>query len=297
MNLRHVLDMLLLAALWGGSFLFMRVAVPEFGAIPLIELRAVIAAVFLLMILRLRRKTVQVTGFKLRLTIVGVFNVALPFTLLAYALLSLSSGTGSILNATTPMFSAIIAYLWLGEQLTRTRTLGLLVGFIGVLILVSDKLGLHGSDFGLPIAAALVATCSYGFAANYVRKNLQGVDPLLTSSGSQIVAALVLLPAAIIYWPDTMPSLTAWLNLLVLGVASTGVAFIIYFRLISEIGAARATTVTFLIPVFGTAAGIVFLGEQVTLLMLVGAGVIILGTALSSGLLKLEGLERAATRL
>lgn len=291
MSARHMLDMLLLAALWGSSFLFMRIAVPEFGVAPLIELRVIIATLTLLPLMLLHHSWGALKGQWLPLGIAGLFNTALPFCLIAYALLTIPSGIGSILNATTPMFGALIAYLWLSERLTRARVLGLCIGFLGVALLVSDRIGI-GEGYGLAIAASLLATCSYGFAANSVRKYGQGVKPLVMATGSQIIASLLLLPLALLFWPATQPSLSAWISVIILGIGPTGLAFILYFRLIGEIGAARTTTVTFLIPVFGMAAGVLFLNESLTFAMLVGTPVIVLGTALAAGIVKLDRLER-----
>lgn len=295
MNVRQIMSLILLGAIWGSSFLFMRVAVKDIGAVPMIELRLLIGALVLWPLLLMKYPMKVTQGWWGKMTMVGVFNSALPFTLLAYSLLVFTAGVGSVLNATVPMFTALIAFFWLKERLTRARVLGLVVGFIGVFVLVGDKLAVTGSDTGWALAAALLATLSYGFSANYTKRNVVGVDSLVTTVMSLTMGALVLLPLTIIYWPDHNPSLLSWLSVVILGVVCTGLAYIIYFRLIVEIGAARTVTVTFLVPLFGIVWGIIFLGEELTWQFVIGALVIITGTALSTGVLKLQWLEAKPT--
>ncbi|PIE00415.1 MAG: EamA family transporter [Thiothrix nivea] len=294
MNAKQFAILMILAALWGGSFLFMRVAVPEFGPISLIALRAGIAALFLLpvMLLLKRPQLHQITPNIKSLIIVAFFNIALPFVLIAYALLQVTSGVGSVLNATTPMFGALIGWLWLRHTLSNSALLGLVLGFIGVFILVGDKLSGHQSYGILPIFSALLATASYGFAVNYSRETLHGVDSLVIATTTQTFAALMLLPLAVIYWPPQTPGLIAWINVTALGILSTGIAFILYFYLLKQIGAVRLTTVTFYIPVFGISFGVLLLGEQIGLQMLLGAVIIVCGTMLSSGFWAIRRLER-----
>jgi drug/metabolite transporter (DMT)-like permease len=231
MKPRDLLDLLLLAALWGGSFLFMRVAAPEFGPQALIELRVGIAAVFLLVVLAARGRLGLLRAHAVPMTVIGVINSALPFTLLAYATLSVTAGFASLLNATSPLWGAIVAWIWLRERLTPWRIAGLAIGFAGVLLLAWGKVSFKPSGSGLAIAAALVATLSYGIAASYTRRRLAGVDPLAVATGSQIGAALVLAPLALLAWPARPVSAAAWASVVVMGVACTGIAYILYFRL------------------------------------------------------------------
>lgn len=296
MNVRQIMSLILLGAIWGSSFLFMRLSVKDVGAIPMIELRLAIGALVLWPLMLMRYPLSVTKGWWGKMTLVGVFNSGLPFTLLAFSLLVFTAGVGSVLNATVPMFTALIAFLWLKERLSRSRILGLVVGFMGVLVLVGDKLAVTGgSNTGLALAAALLATLSYGFSANYTKRNVIGVDPLVTTVMSLTMGALVLLPLAIMYWPDHNPHLMSWLSVVILGVICTGFAYIIYFRLITEIGAPRTVTVTFLVPLFGIVWGIIFLGEELTWQFVIGALVIITGTALSTGVLKLQWLEAKPT--
>jgi drug/metabolite transporter (DMT)-like permease len=290
MKPRDLLDLLLLAALWGGSFLFMRVAASEFGPLALIELRVGVAAVFLLVVLAARGRLGLLRAHAAPMAVVGVINSALPFSLLAYATLSVTAGFASILNATSPLWGAIVAWVWLRERLTPWRIAGLAIGFAGVLLLAWGKVSFKPGGTGLAILAALIATLSYGIAASYTKRRLAGVDTLAVATGSQIGAALVLLPLALLAWPARPVSLTAWASVIVMGVACTGVAYILYFRLIAHVGPARAIAVTFLVPAFAILWGAAFLGEDVTMQTAAAGLVVLAGTALSTGLVKPCGI-------
>jgi drug/metabolite transporter (DMT)-like permease len=287
MRARDLTDLILLAALWGGSFLFMRYAAPAFGPVPLIWLRVAVAALCLAPLLILRGQQGVLRQHATGIALMGVFSSALPFVLIAWAMLSITAGLASILNATVPIFTALIGALWLGERLGAWRTSGLAVGFGGVLLLAADKADFKPGGSGWAIAAMLLATLSYGFAANLARRRLTGVPALVNAAGSQIVSAIVLLPFAVWFWPPTTPGWMAWSAAVVLGVGCTALAFLLFFRLIANVGASRAVTVTFLIPLFGVLWGNLFLGETLNAGMLVGGSVVVLGTALATGVLHL----------
>jgi drug/metabolite transporter (DMT)-like permease len=293
MRPRDLLDLVLLAALWGGSFLFVRAAVPAFGPFALIELRVGIAALMLLPLLALKGRASELRSNAAPIAVVGLMNSALPFTLFAFASLTMTAGFAAILNATAPLFGALVAHAWLKDRLTRMQGLGLLIGFGGVLLLVWGRNALAGGGSGWALVAALCATLAYGIAANYTKRTLTGVGSLSIATGSQCAAALALLPLAVWAWPTAVPPLRTWLEVILLGVASTGVAYLLYFRLIANVGPTRAVSVTFLIPVFGMLWGALYLGEVVTLSMLLGCGVILLGTALTLGLLRPAASSRA----
>lgn len=285
MKPRDLLDLTLLAALWGGSFLFMRYAVPDFGVVPLIWLRVALASVCLLPLLLLKRQFGALRQQAGALTVMGLFNSGLPFLLIAWATLSITAGLASIMNAMTPVFTALIGALWLGDRLDGRRSLGLLLGLAGVALLAADKADFRPGGSGWAIVAMLLATACYGFAANHTRRYLQGVPALVNATGTQLVSALVLLPPALWSWPERMPGLGPWLAALVLGVACSALAYVLFFRLIARVGASRAVTVTFLVPVFGTLWGALFLGEPVTVSMLAGGAVVLLGTGLATGVI------------
>jgi drug/metabolite transporter (DMT)-like permease len=273
---RDFFDLLLLAAIWGASFLFMRVAAPEFGPIPLIWIRVLVAALFLSAVLFKRGGFTEMRGRVGPLGLVGAINSAVPFSLFAFATLSLPAGFSAVLNATAPLFGAMVAYVWLKESLSPLRMLGLATGFAGVLILVSGRISLR-ADLAA-IAAGLSAALLYGIAAHYTKRKLAGASPLVIATGSQIAAAALLLVPALFFW-------SAWFFAIVLGIACTGVAYVLYFRLIARSGAARAIAVTYLIPVFGMCWGYLFLNEPVTVSMIAGCGVILLGIAMTTGML------------
>jgi len=287
MRASDIFSLILLAALWGASFLFMRVAVPEFGAVPLIMVRVSLAALFLLPIVYWRGRQQVMRQKALPIAIVGIFNSAIPFSLIAFSTLYLTAGFASILNAATPMCAAVIAYLWLRQKLTRAAVLGLVIGLVGVTLLVWEKIGFSDGHTVLAILAGLLAAFCYGIAANYSKKHLAGQSTIAIAAGSQIAAAVFLLPLAIYWWPSETPSLAGWINVLVLAIACTGFAYILYFRLIETAGAANATTVTFLMPVFGMLWGGLFLDEVVALETLIACSVILLGTGMTIGVIKL----------
>ena len=290
MSIRNLLELILLAAVWGASFLFMRIATPEFGAVALIEVRVVIASIFLLPIWYLRdakHQAMVVRSHRTHLLVVGILNSAVPFVLFAYSTLYITGGFSSILNATAPIWGALVALVWLRKKLSLDASLGLGLGLIGVAILVSNSISLTLSGVSLGILAALSASFLYGIAANYTSEKLSGVSPLSIATFSQVAASLVLLPLAIWYFPDQQISALAWWSVIAMGIFCTGLAYVMYFRLIANIGSSKAITVTFLIPIFGSLWGALFIGEEVTSEMVVGTVVILFGTALVTGVLSL----------
>ncbi len=279
------IELVCLAALWGASFLFMRMAVPEFGPFALVELRTGIAALFLLPFILWQQKMSVIKDNFMVLVIVGLSSTAIPFCLLSFATLSVSAGYASILNATTPIFTALVTWFWVKEKLGLSALLGLVVGFLGVFILVFDKQGGQETVSLLPVLAALVATFCYGIGINYTKQKLSHLSPIVIAFGSQLTASLSLLPFAIWFWPSTLPSLQSWVAVSILGVASTGIAFILFFRLIANIGPNKAVTVTYLIPFFGVIWGSLLLDEVLTVYMAAGGFFILFGVALSTGML------------
>lgn len=294
MTLKHnknnwLIDFLLLAAIWGASFLFTKVAGREFGALPTSALRVLIAMAFLLPLLCLRGQQQALLGQLRPILFVGMLNSGVPFALFAFAVLHISTGLTSILNATVPLFGALVAWVWLSEKPSKLRLLGLAIGFGGVSLLAWDQIHVNAraGDWH-PVAAVLaclLATLCYGIAASFTKKHLMGIPSLATATGSQIGASLVLCVPALFFLPEHMPSAGAWAGVLVLGVVCTGLAYVLYFRIIEAAGPSKALTVTFLIPVFANAYGIAFLGEQLTLWMVMCAAIVLLGIGLSTGLI------------
>lgn len=285
------LDFVLLAAIWGASFLFMRTAVVELGAIPTAGLRVAIASLFLIPLLLARGLGTLLCQNWKQVLVIGTLNSGVPFVCFSFALLSISTGLSSILNATTPLFGALIAWLWLKDKPDGTRILGLVIGFVGVALLAWDKASFKpdasGASSGWAVLACLLATLCYGLSASFTKRYMAGLPSLVSATGSQLGATVGLLPLTWWFWPQQAVSLNAWLAVIALGVLCSGVAYILYFRLIERAGPSRALAVTFAIPVFAVLYGVVLLGEWVTPWM-VGCGVVIVaGTALSTGFIKL----------
>lgn len=278
-----------LGAIWGSSFLFMRLATVEFGPLPTAAIRVAIASVFLLPWVWWKGLMQPLKTHWRKIFFVGMLNSGIPFACYTFALLHISTGLSSILNATVPLFGALIAWIWLKDRPSLVRVMGLGIGFSGVLMLAlgqaNFKMNEPSSTTAWAVLACLTATFCYGLSASFTRKHLQGIPPLVTATGSQLGATVGLFIPALIWPPSQWPSNTAWAALLVVGVLCTGVAYILYFRLIDSAGPAKALTVTFLVPVFAIAYGVVLLGERVTPDMVGWGTVILLGTGLSSGVL------------
>lgn len=298
-----LLEFLILAALWGASFLFMRLGAAEFGPVATAGLRVGIAALCLLPVF-LRPAVWQ--GFVARwrpILIVGLLNSGLPFLLFSFAVLHIPTGISAILNATVPLTGALVAWLWLKDRPSGSRVLGLAIGFVGVTLLVLGKSGVDargmvsagGHAMSLvAMGACLLATLCYGTAASFTKRYLTGVHPMASATGSQIGATLALALPMWWLWPAQPPGTGAWVAVVALAVLCTSIAYILYFHLIERAGPAKALTVTFLIPVFALFYGAVFLGEAISAWMLICGVVIVCGTALSTGLVRVRWLEPRA---
>lgn len=281
---------MLLSAIWGASFLFMRWAVVDFGPLPTAGVRVAVAALVLLPLVWTRGQLpLLLPNWKL-VFIMGVLNSAIPFACYTFALQAISTGLSAILNATTPLFGALVAWAWLRDRPGGMRVAGLLLGFAGVAALAWDKASFQPNASGIApawaVLACLLATLCYGIAANFAKRYMQGVPPLVSATGSQLGASAALVVPTLWLWPAQTPGLNAWLAVVAAGVLCTGVAYILYFRLITQAGPARALAVTFMIPVFAVLFGTVFLGEAFTAWMALCGAVILLGTGMATGLLK-----------
>jgi drug/metabolite transporter (DMT)-like permease len=288
-------EFVLLAAIWGASFLFTRIGTVEFGVWATAGLRVLIATLFLLPILLIRGHSQSLREHWKLVLLVGLTNSAIPFVCFSFALQSITVGLSSLLNATVPLFGAVIAWVWLSDRPSGSRMLGLAIGFLGVAMLAWDKASFKpdasGLSSGWGVLACLFACICYGISASFTKRFLGGLPSLVSSTGSQLGAALALLPLTIFYWPSQEVSMKAWGAVITLGVVCTGFAYILFFRLIERAGPAKALSVTFAIPVFAVLYGVILLGETVTPWM-VGCGlVIVLGTTLSTGLMKLPKMS------
>ena len=283
MRISDMIELLLLSALWGGSFLFMRIAAPVLGPVWLIECRVLLAGLALLPLLLRPQVWSVIRPSLLPLFIVGSINSALPFLFLAFASLSLPAGYTSIVNATTPLFGTLVAALWFQEKLTATRITGLLLGFAGVVTLIGlQPMAITPTVIG-SVVAGLMAAMMYAIAAPYAKRHLSGIPPLIIAPVSQLSAAVALLPLLPFTVPTTIPSAKIILAVLALALFSTSLAYLLYFRLIQNIGPSKALTVSYLVPIFAVLWGTIFLHETLTLAIVVGCCLILLGTATANG--------------
>ena len=284
MRISDIIELLLIAALWGGSFLLMRIAAPVLGPVWLAEIRVLLAGLALLPFLIRSNLWGEARQKLIPLFIVGCINSALPLLLFAFASIFLPVGFISILDATSPLFGTVVATVWLREKLTLNRLGGLILGFAGVTVLVGMRTFETTPSSLLAIAAGLLAAFSYATAAPYSQRQLSGVSPLVITTVSLLSAAIFLLPALPFTVPKTIPTPTIMLAVLALALFSTALAYALYYRLIQNIGSTKALTVAYLIPVFGVIWGGLILHEPVTLSIIVGCSLILLGTAITNNL-------------
>lgn len=285
MNAASAIRLVTLAAIFGGSFLFMRIAVPVLGPAVTIECRVALAGLFLSVIALVLKKPLQLRRHWKHYLILGLFNSGLPFLLFAVAARTLSASLLSVLNATAPIWGAVIGAAWHRQGPSARTLLGLALGMAGVALLVGVDHASAGPGAAWAIAAGLGAACCYGIATTYAKsaKAAQGVDSFANAHGSMWGAALVVLPALLLFPAPSAATGGVMAAVLALGILCSGIAYLIYFRLIADIGATPALTVTFLVPVFGILWGCLFLGEHITWMTIAGAAVVVLGTALVTG--------------
>jgi drug/metabolite transporter (DMT)-like permease len=264
--------------------MFMRIAAPSFGPLALVTLRLAGATLFFLPWL-LRPPVRSLLRSNLAaLFLLGSMNSAIPFSLLAFSTLRLQAGYTAILGATVPLFAVAIDALWWRQPLSRPRLLGLLLGFGGVVILAFDHLDFGRGGSGWAVMATLGASACYGCAAHYGKRRFAGQPVMLPAAGSMLASTVVVAPLGLWLWPEVAPPPIDWLAVAALAVVCTACAYLLYYRLISRIGATALTGVAFVIPVFGVLWGAVFLHEQVTAHIVSGMLVTLAGTAFTTGL-------------
>lgn len=283
MDTASLARLLLLAAIWGASFLFMRVAAPVMGPVPLIFMRVGLAALFLLAVAARLRRPLEVARHGRHYLLLGLLNSALPFLLFAFAARTVSASLLSVLNATAPIWAALIGALWTRQGLAPRQAGGMLLGLAGVTLLAGVEALVLPRGGWLAVLAGLGAAFSYGLATNYA-KRAAPVEPMANAHGSMWAATLWLLPFMAVV-PVPAGTWTPWLasSVILLGVLCSGVAYLLYFRLIADLGAARALTVTYLIPLFGILWGNLFLGETMGWHTVMGCVAVLTGTALVTG--------------
>ena len=268
-----------LGAIWGASFLFMKIAVPAMGPSVMMGARIFIGAITLSLVALLIRESLPRGRQWTPAIITGIFYAAIPLFLWGYAAQQLSATLLSIINATAPLFGAAISLVWLRERMGAVGYSGLALGFAGVAVLVGGVGAGDQAPPALSLAAAFLASLLYGAISNYTQ-TIKSVDPFSNVLGSLWVAALAMVPLMILYPVRETPDAAAWGSVAALGILCTAVAYVAYFRLVEQIGAAPALTVTYLIPVFGTLWGVIFLDERIGIHHVLGAAMIIGGIAL-----------------
>jgi drug/metabolite transporter (DMT)-like permease len=268
----------LLAAIWGASYLFNRIVAPSLGPVLTAELRTLIGGVALAVYFTAAGFDPEWRRWWRQYLLVAIFSSALPFVLWAYAALHATAGLLSVLNATSPMWGALCSAVLLGERLNARRATGLAIGIVGVAVVTQPG---GGAELHYPsIAAALAAAFSYGLIAAYIKGWASNVPSRGLAVGTQLAAGILLVPFVPLWPPAAAPTPLVVACMLALGLVCGAIAYLLYFRLIADIGATGALTVTYLIPPFGVLWGALFLGEPVTVLMLAGACLVILGTVL-----------------
>ena len=271
-------ELLLLGAIWGGSFLFMRVAAGDFGPIALVETRLVFGVLILLPFLWQARDRVKLRHLGW-FAVCGALNSAIPFTLFAWGAERAPAGIGAISNSLTVLFTILVGFVAFGERIGTLRAVSLIGGFVGVVVLASGKTS--GANVGLAALAGTLASLCYGVAINLVKRYLADLPPGAIAAGTLGFSTLLIAPLAFGLWPVAPIPLKSWACAITLGVVCTGIAYALMYRLVQRIGAARASTTTYLIPLFGVAWAWLFLGEQPTLTMLIAAA-LILGSVILS---------------
>jgi len=282
----------MLSILWGGSFLFIRITAPALGPIAVAELRVLLAGIALALFALATHRQLDLRARWKQYLIVGVINSAIPFALIATAELHLTASLAAVLNATSPLFGALIAALWLRDPLTPNKLAGLAIGVIGVAILTGISLPSLSPEILLAVGASLAGAASYGLAGTYMKARMVGAPSMGVAMGSQLAAALVLAPILPFAPPSSWPNQTVVICMLALALLSTALAYMLFFRLVADIGPMQALTVTFLTPLFGVLWGVLLLGEHITIGTVIGGVIVLAGTALVTGV-RLPSLNRA----
>lgn len=283
-----------LAAMWGGSYLFMRYAVPHLGAVLMIEMRVVIAGIALAVMIHATGGAIGWREHWRAYAFQGALGLALPFVLIAHALTAIDASTAAILNALSPLFASIVAAVWIRDPVTPAKAAGIALCIVGTAVLVGWTPAAMRPPELLAASMSVAATALYGYTIVYTRVKLRAASPMGTSAGTLLMAALALLP----FTPtdrdlSAVPAM-AWLAVLALAVVSTTIAYILYYRLIADVGPVKAITVTLLVPIFGMLWGVLFLGEPLTPGRIAGCAIILAGCSLILGLVPLP-LSRPAS--
>jgi drug/metabolite transporter (DMT)-like permease len=275
---RDIIKLIMLGAIWGSSFIFMRLACPVLGAMVVTDARIILAAVFMICFCALTSLAMEWKKNWPHFLVVGLTNSAIPYFLFAYAALYIPAGYSAILNATSPFFGAVLAAWWLRDRLTFRKIVGLGLGFSGVAVVSTHGAVTMSMMSVVAIAGCLVASLCYAIVALYIKTYASHVQPAVLGAGGLSVASIVLLPFALYQLPSReVVTLVSVVSVLVLGAVCTALAVFVYYQLIKNIGPSKSLTVTFLIPIFGIVWATLFLGESITAHILAGCALIITG--------------------
>ena len=293
MGTRDLGALLLLSALWGASFIYIRVAVPALGPFVLVELRVGLAAVVLALCAALVGRLPKLRSRWRHFVLLGAVNVAIPFSLISTAEINLTASLAAILNSTTVMFTAVVAAVWMGDALTARKLVGVVLGIVGVTVLVGwDPITMNWTA-ALSVGAMLAASLAYALGSVYAKRTFADSPPLAIASGQLTAAAMLMLPLAAVSAPEQSPSTIVVLSVLGLALPSTAVAYMLYFRLIANVGPTSTSTVTLLVPLFGLLFGVVLLDEPVGVGTLAGLVLILSSVTLITGLGAMRPKARA----
>jgi drug/metabolite transporter (DMT)-like permease len=283
MQMRDFGLLTVLGAVWGASYLFLRVATPVVGPFVVSGLRVLIAGLVLLGYSLLLHRPPKLWTRWRSLLLLATFNSVLPFVLISWSTVNLNASIASILNAMTPIFTALVAAVWMKEQLGWRKGLGLLLGVSGVVVLMGwSPLGLNARVL-LGVAGSLAGALCYGIGGVYARVGFQGLPSLDMAIGQQLAASVLLVPLATITWRPHAWSFSVLAALIGLSLISTAFAYLIYFDLMARVGPTNTLSVTFLVPVFGTLWGVIFLHEPLRLSLIAGLLIILTGVFLVTG--------------
>ena len=283
MNLKQWAMFVSLAAVWGASFLFVKIAVGALGPFPLMVFRVSIAGGLLIIYAMFTKQswwTLTRQNWR-KFLMLGALNAAIPYVLIGYSQLHITASLGAILNSTAALFTALVAAIVLRESLNFGRIFGLVLGVIGVSILVGWSPLPMTTNVIIATIAALLSTLSYAFAGVYSASQFKNVPPMTVAIGQQLGATFILFPIGAIEMPDNL-TLSPTIILATIGLASvsTAFAYILYFRLIEQVGPTKTLSVAYLIPVFGIIWGIVFLDETITIGTIIGLITILISVAM-----------------
>ncbi|MDA9147453.1 DMT family transporter [Gammaproteobacteria bacterium] len=279
MEFKYWVLLIFLGALWGSAFMFIKVATPEYGPVALVNARLIIASLIFLPILLRKKYLPLLAPIWKHVLVLSVINNMIPFTLFSFASLGSSSNILAILNATTAFNTMVIAYFWINESVTFKQIVGLILGFIGVIILVNPQ---NSEATLISSISCLVAAAFYSLSTVFIQKNSAKTNKLVLIGWSIVFSAVLMMPISYIYLPESIPSFEANISAVWLGAVSTGLGFLGYVRLIDKIGAVKTSIVAYFLPVFGILWGYIFLDEKISTSVVIGCLVVLMGIFLAT---------------